>query len=59
MAYDIAMKQAKKPVQQTKNQQEKENLKILGKFFKESTVIMETAIEESHRKHPDLLKSSN
>jgi hypothetical protein len=43
----------------SKTQQEKENLKILGKFFKESTAIMETAIEESHRKYPDLLKSSN
>lgn len=52
-------KQAKNPVRQTKGQQEKENLKILTNFFRESTVIMETAIEESHRKHPDLLKSSS
>jgi len=52
-------KQVKKPVRQTKSQQEKENLKVLANFFRESTVIMETAIEESHKKHPDLLRSSD
>lgn len=43
----------------SKTQQEKENLKILGNFLRKSTVIMETAIKESHQKHPDLSKSSN
>lgn len=42
----------------SKQQQEKENLKVLANFFRESTAIMETAIKESHKKYPDLLKSS-
>ena len=56
----MTMKQAqtKSSKKVSKTQREKENLKILGKFFKESTAIMETAIEESHKKYPDLFKSS-
>ena len=52
------MKQVKKPARQTKQQQEKENLKILAQFFRESTAIMEAAIKKTHKKYPDLLKSS-
>ena len=43
---------------QTKQQQEKENLKILAHFFRESTAIMGTAIKKTHQKYPDLMKSS-
>ncbi len=52
------MKNTKTTKRTTKKQKEEEIAKILAHFFKESSKIVNTAIKESHRKYPELFKSS-
>lgn len=55
MVYHIDMK---KTIAGKKIRQEQENIKILKEFFKKSGDMIDAAIKESHRKYPDLFKSS-
>ncbi|HSW88855.1 MAG TPA: hypothetical protein VLF89_08480 [Candidatus Saccharimonadales bacterium] len=48
----------KKTIAGKNKRREQENIKILKDFFKKSGDMIDAAIKESHRKYPDLFKSS-
>lgn len=52
------MKQRKISLSQKEKESKDEVAKILAKFYKESSAIVNAAIKESHRKYPKLFKSS-